>query len=871
MERSGERQPIRGRGLTAIAIALVTGALFAAAPAGAAIPASLHQPGAGCSQQTPAAGHSFWLCDDGVPQAGGLSPNWTGASAITVPAKYGGDGHTGLPLKALDAVAMPGADPLGNVALDVNVSLPATPPPPGGYPLLVLMHGCCGGNKTSWQADSFDAGGEKWHYSNAWFAARGYVVITYTARGFVDNQNRGSTGETQLNSRSFEINDFQSLACQIMAGAGQWSDVTGNAVSVNPERVVATGGSYGGGFTWLAITDPVWTCNAETGAAGTEMSLAAAAPKYGWTDLAYTLVPNGRHGKTPGSMPPTDGCGTGPRRLDGSACAGGGEPLGVPKTSILAGLYGTGIAPHGNHTTFTPSITEAVACLSGPYPFEANPGCANTIATILPEFLRERSAYYQNEFFAKVDDGTPGFDPGYVVPVFSAGTFTDPIFPGVEHRRFTNRLLAVNPGYPVKANYGDYQHFTQNKAREWGDLCGGDGHLCAHPGDYPGGDVNAAPPSRSRKGITTKLNEFIDHYGKPAGGYAAGAPSFDVTATAQICPQNASPDFPPDFPGPSFTGKSFEALAPNRLRLDMRGAQTTFSKVAANDHAVTADPVFNQQTNANRCAVEQRVAGLGVASYTSDPLASRQTMIGGAEAEFEFELSGSPDGAQMNARLYDVLPDGRAVLVDRGTRRLTQAEVAAGRATIALHGNAWLFEAGHRIRIELAQDDEPFVKATTVPSSADVSRVFVSVPVRDGGGTQGGGADRKPRCGNDIFGTNRADRRDGTADGDRIYGRKGNDRLRGFGGGDCIYGGWGNDRVAGGRGADTLKTGRGHDGLKGGPGRDRLFAGGGRDRIWVRDGRRDFVRCGRGRDWVRADFRDVVRGCEHTFRRRPAR
>ena len=39
----------------------------------------------------------------------------------------------------------------------------------------------------------------------------------------------------------------------------------------------------------------MWTCNADTGAGATEMSLAAAAPKYGWTDLAYTLVPTGTH------------------------------------------------------------------------------------------------------------------------------------------------------------------------------------------------------------------------------------------------------------------------------------------------------------------------------------------------------------------------------------------------------------------------------------------------------------------------------------------------------------------------------------------------------------------------------------------------
>ena len=80
------------------------------------------------------------------------------------------------------------------------------------------MHGCCAGNKTAWEATSFDAAGERWHYNNAWFASRGYVVINYTSRGFRNgetNGSRGSTGETQLDSRRYEINDFQHLAGQV--------------------------------------------------------------------------------------------------------------------------------------------------------------------------------------------------------------------------------------------------------------------------------------------------------------------------------------------------------------------------------------------------------------------------------------------------------------------------------------------------------------------------------------------------------------------------------------------------------------------------------------------------------------------------------
>ena len=120
-------------------------------------------------------------------------------------------------------------------------------------------------------------------------------MLNYTARGFVDGSEHGSTGQTELDSRSYEINDYQSLACQVLGAVGKFNPVTGRKLAVNPTKVVTTGGSYGGGFSWLALTDPKWTCTGDTGAGAGAMSLAATAPKYGWTDLLYSLVPTGTH------------------------------------------------------------------------------------------------------------------------------------------------------------------------------------------------------------------------------------------------------------------------------------------------------------------------------------------------------------------------------------------------------------------------------------------------------------------------------------------------------------------------------------------------------------------------------------------------
>jgi hypothetical protein len=245
--------------------------------------------------------------------------------------------------------------------------------------------------------------------------------------------------------------------------------------------------------------------------------------------------------------------------------------------------------------------------------------------------------------------------------------------------------------------------------------------------------------------VTTRLNRLLDHYARPQGNADEPAPSFDVTASLQICPQNATEQFPADEPGERFREASFGDLAPSTLRIDARGTQVTVNDAQPNTHAVNSDPVANAAANGSRCTVETSpggapTAGPGVATYDSAPLDRDYTMIG--RTRVSVPHTGTGTTLQLNGRLYDLFPDGRQVLVDRGLRRV---DAPNGTTTFDLNGNGWRFASGHRVRIELAQDNEPYIKHSNQPSALTLAGVTLQIPVRGDSAEVAGAPARRAR------------------------------------------------------------------------------------------------------------------------------
>src|SRR5205823_5075936 len=204
---------------------------------------------------------SFPLLGQGsLPQKRVFGPDTTSTGVFT------GDG-TALGLACTPSVPPTEcsgflASDVDGTALDVTVRIPSTPAP---HPLVVNLHGY-GGSK---------------HSDSSWddaLLSRGYAVLRYSARGFGD-----SWGQVNLADLGVELEDLRSLIRQIVDDPQQLG------LQLDPDRVAVLGASYGGGQSWLAALQPTFTS-----AAGQAIRIRTIVPIVPWTDLLYSLRPNGR-------------------------------------------------------------------------------------------------------------------------------------------------------------------------------------------------------------------------------------------------------------------------------------------------------------------------------------------------------------------------------------------------------------------------------------------------------------------------------------------------------------------------------------------------------------------------------------------------
>ena len=321
------------------------------------------------------------------------------------------------------------------VPLDADVTLPASGN--GPFPTIVMLHGW-GGSKADFESTTGPVGNGNttYHYNNVYLAQQGYAVLNYTARGWGDscgsaasrlaNPSGCASGWIHLADQRYEAHDTQYLL-GLLADEG----VT------KPDAIGVTGISYGGGQSveLALLRNRIRQLPSQgsgfapwTSPQGTPMSIAAAYPRWPWSDLVESLEPNGRF-------------------LDFNVPSIGDSlhPLGVMKLSYVSGLYALGAAggfyappgadPNADLTSWNARV------LAG----EPEDSTADAIANQI-------SSYHQGF----------GLPVGTPAPLLIQNGWTDDLFPPEEALRIYNQLRAADPAAQVSLQFGDLGHARGN-------------------------------------------------------------------------------------------------------------------------------------------------------------------------------------------------------------------------------------------------------------------------------------------------------------------------------------------------------------------------------------------------------------------------
>jgi predicted acyl esterase len=318
--------------------------------------------------------------------------------------------------------------------MDVDVTLPAGGTAP--YPTIIMLHGFPG-SKESFEATTPEGkDAHTYHWNNTWFAQNGYAVVNVSSRGFgrscgvADSRTAPACDRGWFHpvaDQRYELHDFQHLL-GLLVDEG----VT------NPDAIGATGTSMGGGATMqLAflenrIRNVNGTLSPWTSPAGKPIRLQAAYPRWGYSDLGYSLIPNGRALDYGVPLKPESV-----------------TPVGVVKSSVFNALAAGGqlgfTAPEGADPTA--DLTGWLKLVNAGEPY----GQAATA-------LAEQTATFKSA------TGIPGTT---TVPLLIMIGWTDVVFPAIEAIRPYNRLrLATDDTADVRLQIGDLGHFTGGNPRE---------------------------------------------------------------------------------------------------------------------------------------------------------------------------------------------------------------------------------------------------------------------------------------------------------------------------------------------------------------------------------------------------------------------
>jgi fermentation-respiration switch protein FrsA (DUF1100 family) len=499
----------------------------------------------------------------------------------------------------------------GTTKIDVNVFLP---PESGGtegpYPLIGDFHGW-GGSKqglTTVEPDPVNAKGLTFQQKDPriqHWAESGYAVFSMSDRGWglscgvADPQKAAApctNGYNHLMDDRVEVRDAQYLM-GVLAEEGV----------AEPEKIGATGASYGGGISVALATLrnremlPNGSLVPWENEEGEALEIAAAVPQWAWTDIAYALVPNGRNLDYV-----TESSYRGPN---------GTNPIGVMKYSYTEALYQSGLKI-SNYSTANPEANVPgwrERILGGePYTDSTINGIVNTLTAF-------HSAFYINHAEAPS-------------PLLFQSGWNDDLFPADEVLRYYQRTRAQYPGDPVSLFFADYGHSrSQNK-----------------PADTAL--------------FNERLEAWFAHYLKGEGS----TPSSSVETLTTTCPGSAASEGP--FKAADWADLQPGEIRFQSAAAQTIGHGTVAEEKVPTESSSVFDPIVGAEAGKTVCSAVSGADNPRAANYRFGAAPAGGYTLMGSPTILADVASQSPN-SDIAARLVDVSPEGTETLIARGLYR----------------------------------------------------------------------------------------------------------------------------------------------------------------------------------------------------------
>lgn len=496
----------------------------------------------------------------------------TQAAAGIAGERYCQGAYTGQPAPAPPTVptTVPSWD---GTPIDVSVILPPKPAtgPDGNFPVIGVFHGYGGSKIIGSQTPTSSDAAQRW-------VAQGYAVFSITDRGFWASCGAlvpvkpasCAEGYIHLMHNAYEVRDAQYLLGKL-ADEGV----------IDPTRIGATGGSYGGGMSVQlgALKNRIQLPNGSLqpwkSPQGKALSIAATVPEYGWTDLVSSLMPNGSTLDYA-----SNNSYTGPK---------GDRRFGIQKQFFNAQLYAGGAqagwyAAPGTDGKADITAWNTVNNTGGPY--DGNPAVAAQIA----EFPSH---------------GAMGTDLSVApAPALLVSGWNDDLFPVDESIRYYNKVRAAHPKAPISMYHLSIGHSPRSGSPQAADITN------LYLAEY------------------AWMEYFLK---RPAGSTGPADQAGGVTITTSAC-TGTTPKA-----GATFRAPNWASLAPGEIRVDDAAAKT----VAAN----TAPANGFQAANTNVCTEQPSADTTGAATYSTPVApAGGYTLAGSATVIADLTVAGANDG-----------------------------------------------------------------------------------------------------------------------------------------------------------------------------------------------------------------------------------